>query len=333
MYLTLYLIMIKINNGLDFNGLLIDPHKSPKNHEKILFTHAHSDHVKLAKEKEFYATLPTIDLIKKRFTRKYEMNFTTLLPEKKYQINDFDIELFNNGHILGSTQTLITNNEHRTVLTSDFRLQDSLLFKGAKPIESDTLVLETTFGSPNYSFPSYESTLNKLVNFFETNSENLIVFAGYSLGKAQELTAIANQAKSSVVVHESIYEMNKIYEKHGINLGNYEKLDHNLDKHNVLIMPPGLIDKFLLATLKHFDKRKVVTAIATGWEWNKSYDYVFALSNHADYNDLIAYVETSKPKMVLTDHGFCTEFARKLNRMGFNAKPVAQKTQSTIMEF
>jgi Cft2 family RNA processing exonuclease len=326
-------MMIKLNNGLDFNGFLIDPHKSPKNHKKVFFTHAHSDHVKLAKEREFYATLATIDLIKKRFVRKYNLDFTTLAFEKKYRINDFDIELSPNGHILGSAQTKIESNEKTTVLTSDFRLQDSLLFKGAKPIECDTLVLETTFGSPNYSFPSYETVLNDLVTFFEKNNDKLIVFAGYSLGKAQELVAIANQAGSSVVVHESIYEMNKIYEKHGISLGKYSKLDHNLEENNVLIMPPGLVDKFLLATLKHFEKREIITAIATGWEWNKSYDYVFPLSNHADYNDLIAYVDASKPKTILTDHGFCTEFARKLNRLGYNAKPLAQNNQQTIMEF
>ncbi len=326
-------MMIQQKNGLFFRGLGIDPNKSPKDLEKIFFTHAHSDHVKLAKEKNFFATLPTIDLIKKRFNRKYDLNFSTLSTEKKYQINDFELELFENGHILGSVQTKLTHNEKDIVLTSDFRLQDSLLFKGAKPILADTLVLETTFGSPEYVFPSYNETLNNMISFLEKNSENLVVFAGYSLGKSQELTAIANQANSNVLVHESIYEMNKIYEKHGINLGKYEKLDHNLKDFNVLIMPPGLVDKFLLATLKHFDKRKIVTATATGWEWNKSFDYSFPLSNHADYNDLISYVQESNPKLVLTDHGFCGEFARKLNRMGFNARPLEQHKQQAIFEY
>lgn len=325
--------MIQQKNGLFFRGLGIDPHKSPKDLEKILFTHAHSDHVKLAKEKEFFATLPTIDLIKKRFTRKYDLNFTTLATNKKYLINDFEVELSDSGHILGSVQTKITHDEKDTVLTSDFRLQDSLLFRGAKPIEADTLVLETTFGSPEYSFPSYNEILTNMVSFLEKNSENLVVFAGYSLGKSQELTAICNQAKSSVVVHESIYEMNKIYEKHGINLGKYSKLDHNLSEHNVLLMPPSLVDKFLLATLKHFDKRKVITALATGWEYKKGFDYTFPLSNHADYNDLISYVEESKPKLVLTDHGFSSEFARKLNKLGFNARSIDQYKQQAIFEY
>lgn len=325
--------MISQKNGLFFRGLGIDPQKSPKGIEKVFFTHAHSDHVKLIKDGNFFATLPTIDLIKERFRRKYELNFTTLSTNKKYQINDFDLELFDNGHILGSVQTKISYDEKDFVFTSDFRLQDSLLFKGAKPINADTLVLETTFGSSQFVFPSYDETLNNIISFLEKNSENLVVFAGYSLGKSQELTAIANQASSRVVVHDSIYEMNKIYEKHGVNLGKYEKLNHNLKDFNVLIMPPALVDKFLLATLKHFDKRKVITAIATGWNYNKSFDYSFPLSNHADYNELITYVEQSNPKLVLTDHGFCSEFARKLNRLGFNARPINQNKQQAIFEF
>lgn len=325
--------MIKQENGIYFRGLGIDPHKSPKGIDNVLFTHAHSDHVKLIKDGNFFATLPTIDLIKKRFQRKYDLNFTTLSTNKKYKMNDFEIELFDNGHILGSVQTKISHNEKDIIITSDFRLQDSLLFKGVSPIKADTLVLETTFGSPQYVFPSYNETLNNIVSFLEKNSENLVVFAGYSLGKSQELTAIANQASSKVVVHDSIYEMNKIYEKHGVNLGKYEKLNHNLDNFNVLIMPPSLVDKFLLATLKHFDKRKIVTAVATGWNYNKSFDYSFPLSNHSDYNDLITYVEQSNPKLVLTDHGFCTGFARKLNRLGFNARPLDQHNQKAIAEF
>ncbi len=324
--------MLQQKNGLHFRGLCIDPHKSPKE-EKVLFTHAHSDHIKLSKNPEFFATLPTIDLIEKRFPRKYDSNFTTLAYNKKYQLNDFQVELKENGHILGSVQTKISHEEKDYLITSDFRLQDSLLFKGAKPEKCDTLVLETTFGSSQYAFPSYDSVLNEMVSFLEKNSDNLILLSGYSLGKAQELTAIANQAGLEPVVHDSIFEMNKIYEKHGISLGKYQKLDHNLKEHSVLIMPPQLVDKFLFATLKHVDKRQLISALATGWGHKRGFDVTFPLSNHADYNDLIAFVEQSQPKLVLTDHGFCEEFSRKLNRLGYNSKPLAQHQQQAIFEY
>jgi hypothetical protein len=98
-------------------------------------------------------------------------------------------------------------------------------------------------------------------------------------------------------------------------------------------MPPQLVGKHLFATLEHFDNRKVFSALATGWKYRTHFDTIFPLSNHADYNDLLEYVRLSNPKLVLTDHGFCEEFARKLNKLGYNAKPLKQHKQKLISEY
>ena len=127
--------------------------------------------------------------------------------------------------------------------------------------------------------------------------------------------------------------MNNIYKNFGVKVGKYEKLDHNLKDFDVLIMPPQLVDRHLFSTLEHFDKRKVSSAVATGWPYKGYFDKIFHLSNHADYNDLIEYVKLSDPKLVLTDHGFCEEFARKLNRLGYNAKPLKQHKQRRIGDY
>ncbi|MCX6803559.1 MAG: hypothetical protein NTY48_03230 [Candidatus Diapherotrites archaeon] len=173
-----------------------------------------------------------------------------------------------------------------------------------------------------------------MINWVSQNSKKgLVLLAGYSLGKSQELTKIANEAGIIPVVHDSIFEANKIYEKHGVALGKYLCLEHNLKDSSVLIMPPQLVDRHLFATLEHFDKRKVFSALATGWGRKGFFDMTFSLSNHSDFNDLLEYVKQSNPKLVLTDHGFCEEFGRKLNRVGFNAKPLKQHKQKMISEY
>ena len=48
-------------------------------------------------------------------------------------------------------------------------------------------------------------------------------------------------------------------------------------------------------------------------------DAAFPLSDHADYNDLLRYVELVQPKRVLTLHGFAAEFARDLRDRGIEA--------------
>jgi Cft2 family RNA processing exonuclease len=323
--------MFRQDNGLIFSdSLCIDPFRAPKC-RNVLLSHAHADHVKLSKKSTFFATQQTIDLVKKRFG---EAEFVPLEFNKTKKFDGFDLGLLPNGHLLGSAQALLSGDGKDFVFTSDFRLQDSLLFSGAVPQQCETLVLETTFGSPKYVFPKQSEVVSDMVSWIKDKSKKgLVLLSGYSLGKAQELTKISNEAGAEPIVHDSIFELNNIYEKHGVKLGKYVKLDHNLKDSSVLIMPPQLVDKHLFATLEHFDKRKLFSALATGWEFPGAFDKIFPLSNHADYNDLLEYVRLSDPKLILTDHGFCEEFARKLNKVGYNAKPLKQHKQKLISEY
>src|SRR5205814_2544773 len=54
------------------------------------------------------------------------------------------------------------------------------------------------------------------------------------------------------------------------------------------------------------------------------------LSDHADYNDLVRYVDLVKPKRVLTLHGFAAQFARDLRERGTEAWALSEENQ---MEF
>lgn len=325
--------MFEHKHGLVFKDLIIDPHRSPKQ-DKVVFTHAHSDHVKLNTKSVFFSTPETKALIKNRFNTSDKHKFEEMSFFSKRNFGDFEVVLKPNGHILGSAQTEIFSDGTINAVTSDFRLKDSLFFKGAEPIEADTLVVETTFGDPNYVFPNQDDVVSEMVSWIEKNAKTgLVLLSGYSLGKAQELTYLANQAGFTPVVHEKIFELNKIYTQFGINVGKYEKIDHNLKDFSVLIMPPQLVDRHLVAVLDSFDKRKVSSALASGWQFRGMFDKTFPLSNHADFNDLVEYVKLSNPKLVLTDHGFCESFARKLNRLGFNAMPLQQHNQRVLSEY
>ena len=77
-------------------------------------------------------------------------------------------------------------------------------------------------------------------------------------------------------------------------------------------------------------------AMISGWavDPNAIYRYqvdaAFALSDHADYNDLVRYVELVHPRRVLTLHGFAASFARDLRERGIEAWALSQENQ---MEF
>lgn len=297
-----------------------------------LITHAHSDHARPTPSNDYYLTPQTSSLIgaRKKGLKLNEMPFG-----KKFEAEGFSCEFHPSGHILGSAQIEICNGS-QAVLTSDFKLQDSILFKGAQILPSETLVIETTFGKPEYSFPKREDVYEKIAEWLRSAlaQKKFVVLGGYSTGKAQELTKIVNEfVHERPLVYKKIFEQNKIYESHGVRLGDYLCLDHNLHEGSILIMPPHLIDDNLLLALQHQIGRKVEAAIATGWK-GFSRHKTFPLSDHADFDSLMKYVEESSPKNVLTTHGFEQEFAKAVHRkLGIPAKPLCAEGQTGLNEF
>lgn len=323
-----------INIGRD-SEIVVDASVRTKA-KNAFITHAHSDHVALNKKSKYLMSRATKDLVEVRYGTIE--NSQTLSFGEKISINGHDLSMHNAGHILGSSQILVENNEksERIVITSDFKLQDSLFMKRGEVLDSDILVIECTFGLPCFEFPKREDTYNEMGTWIkQTAKQGLVLLAGYSVGKAQELTAVINEyAGISPLVHDSIFEINKIYENHNVKLGDYIKLNHNLNESNVIIIPPTLIKKGLAQSLSYSTGKKVFTAFATGWQRGSSYNKIFSLSDHGDFSQLMQYVKESNPKLVLTMHGYDREFASYVQRrLKIPARPLSDAGQKTIGEF
>ncbi len=320
--------------GLRIGKLLIDPSREPDD-KKLIITHAHSDHVCFNSNTTVISSKETNELIAVRFKEiphAIPMDFN-----RKTSFDDFSISLHNSGHVLGGSQVFLEEDGKTVAFTSDFKLQDSLVQKRAEILKAEILVVESTFGLPCFAFPEREQLYNEISAWVkEKVSDNgFVVLAGYSLGKAQELTAIVNKFTGETpLVHESICKNNECYEKLGVKLGSFIQLDHNLNEGNVLIMPPSLMNPHLLQVLEHTVHKKVYTAMATGWGARGNYRKVFPLSDHADFNQLLQYIEQSQPKLVLTTHGYATEFASYVQRrLGIAARPLTEKGQKLLTEF
>src|SRR6266576_18882 len=59
-------------------------------------------------------------------------------------------------------------------------------------------------------------------------------------------------------------------------------------------------------------------------------DAAFPLSDHADYNDLVRYVDLVQPRRVFTLHGFAAEFARDLRERGIEAWALTEENQMEL---
>ncbi|MBD3234238.1 MAG: hypothetical protein GF315_11000 [candidate division Zixibacteria bacterium] len=278
-------------------------------------SHAHSDHA--ARHKRIISTPETAAFLSQRFN---VLDIETVPFNQWIQHNGARFKLFPAGHILGSSQILIETGDCRIVYTGDFRLGKSRSCEDAEVNKCDVLIMETTYGTPEYTFPDRLEVEEEFVAFINQalNRGQVPVVMAYSLGKAQEAIAILSNAGIRIQVEKSIYKLARIYERFGVQLGRYSKFT-GADFGAALIIPPHMKNFKNIQAIP--DKTLI---FLTGWgagdkiQSRFSADKVFILSDHCDYLSLMRYVEETSPRRIYTLHGF-EAFAAYLRAQGYNA--------------
>lgn len=289
-------------------------------------SHAHSDHI--AAHREIIVSERTARLMQARLPgerREHVVPFGKLT-----QVGELELMLLPAGHIFGSAQFFLQTATSSLLYTGDFKLRPGKSAEATEWREADTLIMETTFGLPRYRFPPTEEVIAQIVAFCRDALEEKAVpiLLGYSLGKAQEILCALAGAGLSPMLHGSVYRMTRIYEQFGQSFCDYQRYDAKDVAGKVLICPPSANRSRMLEKIR--EKR---VAMISGWavDPNAHYRYqvdaAFPLSDHADYTDLLRYVELVRPKRVLTLHGFAAEFARDLRERGVEAWALTEENQ------
>jgi DNA ligase-1 len=292
-------------------------------------SHAHSDHI--APHDEIVVSERTARLMQPRMPgerREHVLNFG-----EKQTIRGLDITLIPAGHIFGSAQFFLETKDGSLLYTGDFKLRPGRSAEPAEWRQAQTLIMETTFGLPRYRFPPTEQIVGQIVAFCRDALETgaVPVLLGYSLGKAQEILCALSDAGLKPMLHGSVHQMTRIYEQFGQSFCEYERYNANQVAGKVLICPPSTNRSRMLEKIKN--KR---VAMISGWAVDPSaiyryqVDAAFPLSDHADYTDLLRYVELVKPERVLTLHGFAAEFARDLRERGIEAWALSEENQMEL---
>jgi DNA ligase-1 len=244
-----------------------------------------------------------------------------------------DLMLIPAGHIFGSAQCLVFAGEETLLYTGDFKLRPGRSAEQAEWHHADTLVMETTFGVPRYRFPPTKEVIDHMVAFCSetTDAGEVPVLLGYSLGKAQEILCALEGAGLTPMLHGSVYQMTRIYEQFGQSFCKYVRYNQNALAGKVLICPPSANRSPMLEKIP----RKRV-ALISGWAvdphavYRYQVDAAFPLSDHADYDDLLRYVELVQPRRVLTLHGFAAAFASDLRARGVEAWALSGENQMEL---
>ena len=293
-------------------------------------SHAHADH--MARHELAFATPATAALYRQRLGQRLrvrEMPFREPL-----ELGDVRLTCFPAGHCLGSALLLADDNSQRLLVTGDFKLGKSLTATEAELPPADTLVIESTFGSPRFRFPARTLVVEQLL---ETVHQALAVGTtpvvhAYTLGKAQEVTAALTRAGFPVLQHPKIAEISRVYEQCGSDLGDWAEFKHGALAGHVVITLPKTMRGFRLAGLGP------TTSIAvTGWaidphtkhKWQV--DEAIPFSDHADFDELIEAAQQVGASKVYTTHG-PPGFDAHLRQAGFDAEPLAADSQRRLFD-
>jgi putative mRNA 3-end processing factor len=324
---------VSANGGIqvDLGGTryALDPHSHPRA-DYIFVSHAHIDHMHTPSRGErIIASSATTELAR---ARGYDLGETKEESE--------GVELLDSGHILGSRSIRIGDEVYYTGDASG-RVRGFL--GKCRTRKSRILVMETTYGSPEYVFPPTAKLVREVNTLISSAYDRgvPVVLMGYPLGKAQLLSYFFS-SWDPMIYHDSVARMNKIHVAHGVELKPGRSFDPTTDLDRlprgpwVMVSPMASGRSRVMAHLKK--KYGAILVAFSGWALGSGYrytmgaDYSFPLSDHCDYQELVRLVEAVSPEMVYTVHGFAAEFAQDLRRMGFSARPLAAY-QSSLSDY
>jgi putative mRNA 3-end processing factor len=287
----------------------INVHIDPILPKKIaIITHGHADHARFGHD-HVIATRQTIDIMKIRYGDKCAKKFTPLRYGQKYSIKNYDFTLHPAGHILGSAQVLIEKNNHRLVITGDYKVGKDQTCKNFKLVKCNTLITEATFGLPIFQHPDPKDEIQKLIKSVKINKHNCHIVGAYALGKAQRVMNLLRQQNynETIYIHGSLQKLCEYYSKEKINIGNFEKAsskDKNFYEGKIIIAPPS-------ALKDRWSRRfpNPIVSMASGWMTVKQrakqqgIELPLVISDHSDWNELLDTINKSKARNILITHG------------------------------
>lgn len=302
----------------------------------VFYSHAHSDHIP--------RRLPKTEIIASKTTQTLLKQLTSNFSDASFceEYSQVNVQMIQkpSGHIVGSTALFIESEEGKAIYTGDVSIRDKGFLEPFKPEKCDTLIIESTFGKPNYIFPEYDETIKETRDLIQTYLENdtPVILMGYALGKAQMLYHAFSDLSGNIIMHGSNYKINSLLLEENIKgsvpAQDFEKAKESgfLDKKKewILYTPMKSGRDAFYAYLKKKYNAKLFAF--SGWCLSPSYkfrlavDYGVPISDHADFNELVEICEKCNPEHIYTIYGDNVRFAAELRKLGFNAHPISKQT-------
>ncbi len=313
--------------------------------ERAVITHAHSDHCRAGSKhylttvegegvlrRRTYADSDHFDDVQRDIPDSYgRPTITTLDYGEPTTINGVRVSLHPAGHLLGSAQVRVEQGGEVWVVSGDYKVQADATCTPFEPVRCHTFITESTFGLPIYKWQPQQEIFDEINGWWRENqaSGRISVLYAYALGKAQRVMSGLDPSVGPILVHGSVAKLNDAYAKANIELPPWQYADDEVAKATrkseqrpILIAPPGSNNN--PAYLRKFGPAS--HAFASGWmsirgaRRRRAVDRGFVLSDHADWNGLLASIEATGAENIGVTHGYSAVLVRYLWERGYNAR-------------
>ena len=300
----------------------IDPWKPV---DKAVITHGHSDHARWGSKAYLchHFTKPILQL------RLGENSYESVGWDEPVLMNGVSVSFFPAGHIIGSAQVRVEYKGEVWVFTGDFKTENDGVSTPYEPVKCHSFITECTFGLPIYKWRPQEEIFSDMKTWISANKAagKSSAFIAYSLGKAQRILKPLAETGLPIYAHGAVYNVHTTLQAVGWKLPDLKRITPETTKEElkecIIIAPSGAEGS---PWMKRFSL--YATGICSGWmqvrgnRRRKNADAGFALSDHADWEGLIAAVKATGAEKVYATHGFQSAFSRYLNEQGIEAGEV-----------
>jgi putative mRNA 3-end processing factor len=301
----------------------IDPWKPV---EKAIITHAHSDHARFGC-KHYLAHKDSEAILKLRLGETISLQ--TVEYGETFMINGVKFSLHPAGHIIGSAQVRVENNNQVWVASGDYKLQDDGFCPPFEPLKCNVFITESTFGLPIYKWDPQKQVIDEIKEWIKQNiiQEKTSVLMGYALGKMQRLIANLLPLETNVFAHGAIYNVNERLREAGFNLPHIPLVTRETPKEQLkraLVFAPS--SALNSPWMKKFEPYSA--GYCSGWmairgaKNRLAIDRGFVLSDHADWNELNSAIEETGAEKVYVTHGYTDTFSQWLREKGIDSAEV-----------
>ena len=306
--------------------------------DRALITHAHADHA-VAGSDAYLTAEPGVGLLRER------MGAAAYIQGQPYQepidLNGVEVTFFPAGHILGSAQIRVEFAGEIWVVSGDYKLASDPTCAAFVPVSCDVFVTEATFGMPVFQWRRPQVVFGQIDEWWLQNQDEgrTSVLLAHGLGMTQRLLAGLDATMGPLFVHGAAGRFLPAYQAAGAGLpatapAVAEGVRAALGRGLVLAPPTAAAAGADLAWVKALGN--VSVAMVSGGmqlpgvrRWFQC-ERGFVLSDHADWNGLLAAVQASGAGQVLVSHGQVEGLVRYLRRQGVAAEGIETKYEGEL---